>query len=250
MKVPGINTSGSHEDGFTLTPDGLTAYVSVQHSSSFDIKKYTRASITHSFSDAGYVSVLNTNLDERKPALDNTSAGGPYLYFERRTLALGVDDLNIYRAQWNGSGWNSPQPDTGVSKTTSNEADSNFIGYQFTFSSDRSGGTGGWDTYYWNGAVASFGQPVNSPANDVSPVLSSDGKLLFLGSNRSGSQSYDIYWTTRFGATSQFTATPVKVPNLNSTGIDVPLHLSADSCTLYFVSDRDGTYDIFYVKRL
>lgn len=67
------------------------------------------------------------------------------------------------------------------------------------FGSDRPGGLGRWDLYIsfrtkdgsWS-PPRNMGKPINGPGNDLTPMLSPDGRYLFFASDRAGSN--DIYW--------------------------------------------------------
>jgi ankyrin repeat protein len=67
------------------------------------------------------------------------------------------------------------------------------------FSSNRPGGIGGFDIYvaFRNGSgtwgkAKNIGKGVNSPSNELWPVISPDGRYLFFASNRNG--TVDVYW--------------------------------------------------------
>ncbi|MFP6865465.1 MAG: hypothetical protein VCA35_05945, partial [Roseibacillus sp.] len=71
------------------------------------------------------------------------------------------------------------------------------------FSSDRSGGAGGYDLYVarWNGkqwdGIESLGPTVNSSEDEAGPALSADDSRLFFSSNREGARADDIFVAQR-----------------------------------------------------
>jgi hypothetical protein len=83
---------------------------------------------------------------------------------------------------------------------------------------------------------------VNSSSDeDYRPVLSSDGLTLYFASTRQGiggDTSGDIWIATRAAIADDF-GTPTNLWSLNTSGIDHPVALSADKCTLYLASNRE-----------
>jgi hypothetical protein len=91
---------------------------------------------------------------------------------------------------------NSKFSETGVSLSS----DGNTI----FFSSDRSGGTGGFDIYFsvkegeeWSKPV-NLGTTINTPGNEENPVISADGNKLFFSSDGHESMGgMDILWSSK-----------------------------------------------------
>jgi hypothetical protein len=113
------------------------------------------------------------------------------------------------------------------------------------FSSDRSGGYGGFDLWIatWTDdgwRVANLGPAVNSAANEMDPHLASDGTLLLFSSNRGATEKlFHLYQSSLDLAEGQWrTASPIEV--LNSTYEERHPSLTANMRGLYFASNRPG----------
>jgi outer membrane protein OmpA-like peptidoglycan-associated protein len=97
-----------------------------------------------------------------------------------------------------------------------------------------------------------LGKPINTHFNEGAPSMSQDGNILFFtacetpygyGDNRKGLGRCDIFYSTRNGSTwnmPQNLGAPV-----NSKYWDSQPSFSSDGKTLYFISNRNGGYDIF-----
>lgn len=98
-----------------------------------------------------------------------------------------------------------------------------------------------------------FSQPerlpgvINSPYREFSPALSEDGKYLFFSSTRGpGNHNSDIYVSTRLDKSYLHWSEPLKL----NEPINSPSHEGHPFVVgkrLYFSSDRDGSWDIFYL---
>ena len=80
---------------------------------------------------------------------------------------------------------------------------------------------------------------INSGANDIGPVVSSDGLTLYFFSNRAGGHGgYDLYVSRRRGST----WTPPKNLGdaINSPANEFDPALAPDGLDLFFASDRSG----------
>jgi len=134
-------------------------------------------------------------------------------------------------------------------------------GLTLFFSSDRPGGEGGNDLWMCKRALLSddFGEPVNlgptinSPADEMRPDLSQDGRILLFHSDRSGGcGSADIWASTRTEIGEPFNP-PVNLrPPINTDAWEASPHLSGDGLTLLFTSDRangSGSHDLWMATR-
>jgi hypothetical protein len=93
-----------------------------------------------------------------------------------------------------------------------------------------------------------YGAPVKlftSDEADFDPVLTEDERVIVFTSMRPGGNGKrDLYYATRATRTDPFGgATPM--PVLNTADDEEDPALSANGCTLYFVSDRDGSLDLW-----
>jgi hypothetical protein len=97
-----------------------------------------------------------------------------------------------------------------------------------------------------NGDV--YGAPVKlftSDHADHDPVLTEDEQVMVFSSTRPGGQGgRDLYFATRPTRTMMFGGA-TSLPALNTAQDEEDPALSADGCTLYFVSDRDDSLDIW-----
>jgi len=129
------------------------------------------------------------------------------------------------------------------------------------FTSNRPGGTGGYDIYESRMGVAdTFGPAslvaeLSSAANDYAAVRR-DGLEAIIGSTRPGGTypgQLDL-WTATREDTAQPWSEPVVIPILNSPGMDNGrMSFSFDGRILYFTSDRSGGYgyrDLYMTTRM
>jgi Tol biopolymer transport system component len=150
-------------------------------------------------------------------------------------------------------------PSKIANASSSNAADFDFQpfltadGQELWFVSNRPGGLGIDDIYRSVKTGASFGPAtamaaLNSANHEWLPVLSADKLTIYLASNRTGSQGFDIWWAHRSTVNDGFPA-PSLVPGINSASNDQTGWLSPDNCRLYMWSDRDGTGDVYVATR-
>jgi serine/threonine protein kinase/Tol biopolymer transport system component len=126
--------------------------------------------------------------------------------------------------------------------------------------------SGGWDIWVttrattddsWDTPV-SLGSPVNSPALDIAPNMSLDGRSLFFGSDRPGGYgSADLWLTTRETIHDDW-GTPVNLgPAVNSVVNEGAASISADGRALFlsgaaygpFMPDGHGNSDLWVATR-
>ena len=102
------------------------------------------------------------------------------------------------------------------------------------------------------GPPKNLGAAVNSSYREMSPSISSDGRVLFFQSNRSGTAA-DI-WMTRRATTDDDWQPAVKLESpISSSASDPTPYISPDGSTLYFSSKRIGGlggYDLYQVPIL
>lgn len=110
-------------------------------------------------------------------------------------------------------------------------------GRYVVFSSNRSGGAGGWDVYLYDRVVGALvGLPgLNSTGDDYAPSISADGRFIVFKSNRAGGAGgQDIYLYDRSAGAL------VPLPGLNSSADDEEPTISDDGRFIAFVSTRAG----------
>jgi hypothetical protein len=169
---------------------------------------------TNIHDDFAWQSPINLGAGVNTPEFDagaaffeNEDAGTPLLFFGSiRPGGLGGPDLYVSAQTADGSfgpathlpGLSSPQSDQRPTVR--------FDGLEIIFFSNRPGTLGGADLWVstretvfdaWS-APENLGSVVNSPSNDAPSYLSSDGRILYMTSDRPGGfGSADLYVTTR-----------------------------------------------------
>lgn len=120
--------------------------------------------------------------------------------------------------------------------------------------SSREGGAGEFDIYFatrdareeaWGPLQSMRG--VNTSAGDLEPFVAEAGRVLFLSSDREGSE--DLYWTRRGGVGEPFPE-PVALTELNSSESDTDPTVSQDLGYLIFTSWRSGTRKLYEAYRV
>lgn len=157
----------------TLSADGNTLYFSSNRLGGFggmDLYKSTRSG-THWSVPENLGEEINTAGNEIFPFVDNNGV----LFFASNGLS-GIGGLDIYQTQMVNGLWkpaenlgepiNSAKDDFGYCQLTNGEE-----GY---FTSNRIGGFGGDDIYYWSG----FSQPANTPQNIITVVDEKTGSKI------------------------------------------------------------------------
>lgn len=141
--------------------------------------------------------IVNTSTMESQPCI---SADGNELYFVRYSRTY--ESTDIYYSQWYQGKWTNPKPITQAN-SKGNEM-SPFIhpdGNTMYFASDGLPGMGGYDIFMskklsrneWSTPL-NLGYPINSEKDEISFVVSSDGKKGYISSNRDGGMGgFDIY---------------------------------------------------------
>jgi len=115
----------------------------------------------------------------------------------------------------------------------------------------RPGGLGGSDIWMarragldapWDTAV-NVGAPIDTPANEVTPMISADGLTLIFASDRAGGQgNYDVWISIRATLQDEWGG-PVNLGGVvNSASDDLEPSLSPDKRVLVFASRRAGGY--------
>jgi hypothetical protein len=227
-------TGSMDADGLTFSADGQRAYISGAGPGGRDIYVATRNS-DGTFSAPELVTAVSTDLMERTPAL----APDGRLYFTKQAT----------------SGWLDIGQATG---TPPNFIDAEAVGDPV--SSDKQDEDPFWwgnDTLYFVSerplgdhrdvwvstptGTSKIPGPVNSTAEEFHPVVSPDGLTMYFSSRRSGignDTSGDIFMARRTPTNPEF-SNVVNLWGMNTTGIDYPVTISANGCTLYFASNEE-----------
>jgi hypothetical protein len=237
-----VLATGLEADGIAIAPNGLSAVISRKVGTNHALFSVTRASTTGLFDSPDALESLNTTGDERSPWL---SMDGGTLYFHRPGSVGGTDLFVATRSSPAAEFLTSAL--VGGANSPLNDEDP-FLpsgeGKLF-FSSSRGPGT---DLYVASASGTGFLAParlssvVNSDTYaDTRPVVTRDGLSLYFGSQRPSATNDtdgDI-WLAQWNAAGNDFGVPANLSSLNTSGIDFPVSLSADGCSLYLASNRE-----------
>ena len=198
---------------------------------------------------------------------------GMTMYFTMCNTSQNKDGCSIYRSRYNTSrsSWGKPElvEELAGRKPVRNKKgklkfaptdDANPTvtpdGNTLYFSSDRPDGKGGYDIWYSQRVGTRWASPIsldttiNSPFDENSPFISSDGSKLYFSSNGwGGAGGFDIYssekregvWLPNVNAG----------PPINSNSDDIGSIWLKEDSLVYFSSNRAGglgSYDIYWAR--
>jgi len=181
------------------------------------------------------------------------SSDGLTLHFSSRR-ASGYGRLDLYKSTRTHKNdlWTTPVNLGPVVNSQESDYASTISadGLEMYFNSGRSGGLGGWAGDIWLTTRTSPEEPwaepinlsvLNSTDSEVFTCLSSDGRTLFLDSDRPrGSGDFDI-WLSRRQTLQDAWSTPTNLGStINTPHFDGLGALASDGRTLYFGSTRPG----------
>ena len=185
-----------------LSPDGEYLYFSSNRKYDTGFKEYMW-DVYYSNSETGdhkkskAASVINTAEDE---IMAGVSLNGTEFYFYQD--AYGVDrDLIISTMEGGMMKGKTPLPPAINTKGVEKAACSTTTGDTLIFASDGQGGQGGFDLFYsvrlpngeWS-LPTSLGNTVNTPNDELYPMLSADGKKFYFCSNGPKSMGgFDVF---------------------------------------------------------
>ena len=185
------------------------------------------------------VLLQNTELPGQQNGLATVSRDGNRMFFTRWTKSNGVTHAAIFTATRTAAGWSTPV----IADAPLNEAGSNstqpFLtsdGRYLIFSSDRTGGAGGYDLWYAaldTGYVplnaSNMGNVINTTGDEEAPYFHAQSRTLVYASNGFiGMGGFDI-----FSAKGNFNLTNWATPE----NAGAPINSSKDD--IYFVSTDD-----------
>lgn len=203
---------------------------------------------------------FNQKHNEGGPSI---TADNNELYFTIcEILPSGYQNCDIYFSEFINGNWSEPKsvgedinhPDSWESQpsVTAN-------GDRLYFTSNRKGGMGGLDVYVsyrmpdgrW-GAPENLGSPVNTPKDEKSPYIHSDGITLYFSSNGHGGMGgLDIFFT-RYDSKINKWSDPQNIGfPINTESDEVGLFVSLDGKKGFISSDKikgKGGWDIFYFE--
>lgn len=233
-----------------LSASGLAIYLATARPGSLggvNVWRATRATSSDAFSAPVPLAGVNSDQDDDGPS---PSADEQQLYLDTR--GQGLDIVRATRTD--------PTKDFGapsaVAALTSGGDDSSpyLLGGALYFSSTRGG-----PAQVFRAPLGGSGPGVVALAygsgmdNLLFPVVASDERSLYFGADRTDATARGLedIWIVRGGGDGTFAGTPVAVTELNTSSREWPTSLSADGCTLYFISDRAkaGDLDVWRATR-
>lgn len=244
VKLNSFINSGYGEWGTCVSADGQKLYFGSFRSGVMDI--YVSTWNGDDWGPAEIVSPgnISTGVYESDPYID---WDGTTLYFV--TERDGTWD--IWYSEYDG-GWAVAEPIPG-SVNTDDYAEFNLCitpnGQRMYFSSSRPGAPGYWNIWVSEWTGAEWGEPsplgsgINSGYGDYAPKLTPDGRFMYFNSGRDG--VLNLYVAERNGGSWGNVTKLDSPPNSDTDEFDPSIYVNGDSGSLYFVSERDGEWEIW-----
>lgn len=164
---------------------------------------------------------------------------------------------DIYYTQLKDGQWSKPKP-FGLVNSSYNENGMclSLDGNQLFFSSDRSGGTGGYDIYLtkrdsagtWS-SPQNLAFPINTGSDECYPNLSIDGKTLFYSSNgliNIGVGGFDVFYTNLLPNGKWSNPQSLNKP-INGPGDDIGFYHSGEGKRFFSQLNKDQSFDIISI---
>jgi outer membrane protein OmpA-like peptidoglycan-associated protein/Tol biopolymer transport system component len=207
------------------------------------------------------VSSLNSNENEGAQSI---SADGRMLFYTACNRPDGMGSCDIYYSILRSGKWSEPFNAGKPVSSVDWDAQPSFSidGRTIYFSSNRKGGKGGMDIWKCdllkftaNGAAiwgypVNLGDSINTPGNEMSPFIHSDGKTLYFASNHwPGMGGSDIFHSRMLDQKTWSKARNMGYP-INTFKDEMGLVVDASGANAYFSSDRPGSQgkDIYEFK--
>ncbi len=246
-----------------LFPKGIPASANMVHKLKTDLqfaKEYISTNTTYKNTEIRPLnSHINTNEPEYFPTI---TADGNKLFFSRHVgFGTKTNHEDIFVSTWTGSDWGLP---VGISPNVN----SPFGEAAATISTDgrklfltickhpnNYGGCDIWTTFkigdIWLDPQ-NIGAPINSPAKETAPCLSSDGRSLYFVSDRKGGFGQLDIWVSHLQDNGKWSEPENLGPNINTPQDELRPFIHPDNKTLYFSSGGFpgfGNADIYMSKR-
>ncbi len=255
-------------DQFTLNEvkgkDPASGYALVQRADGFVFTGITEE--TDKTGGKNYLNTLFESMNSENPLKDadpmdfasevgahegmaSFSHDGKTMFFTRWTKKNNETKSSIYKSRWDGKGWSTPvKASDPINVDGSNSAQPSLTedGRYLLFSSDRPGGSGGYDL--WASLmdssmepiqVRNLGNVINSAGDEEAPYLHEKSRTLVFSSNgRVGMGGFDIYY-----AKGNFSLNGWEKPE----NAGAPLNSSKDD--LYYVgTDEDDVWNTGWIS--
>lgn len=213
---------------------------------------YTSTFENGSWQPSKPISSINTLYNEGAQAI---STDGKLLFFTACTRNDGQGSCDIYFSRNKAGEWsvaqNAGSPVNSAAWESQPSISAN--GEVLYFVSNRQGGKGGmdiwkcklkgfseWGTPVW-GSPVNLGDSVNTPGNEISPFIHSDGKTLYFASDYwPGMGGFDIFYSRQTSDSSWSRPQNIGYP-INSYKDEQGLVVDAAGRNAYYSSDRPGS---------
>jgi outer membrane protein OmpA-like peptidoglycan-associated protein/tetratricopeptide (TPR) repeat protein len=198
------------------------------------------------------LSTINTIYNEGAQSI---STDGKLLFFTACTRSDGRGSCDIYFSRNKGGVWSLAQNAGSPVNSPSWESQPSISanGELLYFVSNRKGGKGGMDIWKCNlkgfsewgspvwGYPVNLGDSVNTPGNEMSPFIHSDGKTLYFASDYwPGLGGYDIFYCRQKNDSVWTKSQNIGYP-INSYKDEQGLVVDASGKNAYYSSDRPGS---------
>jgi len=198
------------------------------------------------------LSSINTTYNEGAQSI---STDGKLLFFTACTRNDGRGSCDIYFSRKKNDVWSDPQnagePINSASWESQPSISAN--GETLYFVSNRKGGKGGMDIWKCNllrfssvgtpvwGYPVNLGDSINTPGNEMSPFIHSDGKTLYFASDYwPGMGGFDIFYSRQKNDSVWTLPQNIGYP-INSFKDEQGLVVDASGKNAYYSSDRPGS---------
>ena len=242
MVVGELNTT-SAEDDISLTADLLEIYFMTSRTGSNRLHRATRATATDPWSPP--TEVLDLGIDINNPRI---SGDGLSIYFSSdRTPNVGMADLWFASRPDRSAAWLPPEPLPGIN-TPENEIEPWMLDTQRVVYFTRSGS--GIMRAERGSPSEPFGPPsvvapLDGPGYEGTAWVDETERLVLFHSDRTPDR--ELFYSIRVGTADW--AAPLLMTELNSASSDADPWMSPDRHVVFFVSTRDGNYDVFMATR-
>jgi outer membrane protein OmpA-like peptidoglycan-associated protein/tetratricopeptide (TPR) repeat protein len=213
---------------------------------------YTAHLIDNIWQPCEPLSTINTIYNEGAQSI---STDGKLLFFTACTRSDGRGSCDIYFSRNKGGDWSIAQNAGSPVNSPAWESQPSISanGEYLYFVSNRKGGKGGmdiwkcnlkgfseWGTPIW-GCPINLGDSVNTPGNEMSPFIHSDGKTLYFASDYwQGLGGYDIFYCRQKNDSVWTKPQNLGYP-INSYKDEQGLVVDASGKNAYYSSDRPGS---------
>ena len=202
--------------------------------------------------------LVNSSKDDFSPSI---SANGAILFFTSDRKQKGTTGgQDFWRSTYDGNFWSLPENVAAPINTPDHEGSLSISsdGQSLYFAAcDRADAVGRCDIYFaelkgkeWS-SVKNIGAPVNSPAWESQPSISSDGRTLYFVSDRKGGFGGLDIWKSEKGANGAWLPPVNPGPTINTAKDETSPFIASDRKTLYFASEGHpglGGSDMFVTR--